>query len=576
MNYYEQYETIKSETDYSIIQKIEDLYYANDKEVTNNRALHGDIVYIKDNKVINIKERKQQTIVGIINLNAVHKMKINNKIYHIFQPLNKKYEKFYVGLNTNKYTHSIYVIIKFRCWETNSDYPYGDLIDIIGSTSNKENELIALLHNYEVFQKKINIPKDKINEDMLIIEKLQKDKKCDYKIFTIDPLHSKDLDDGFHFRKTETHYELGIHIAYPQKFLQEYLLNILKRFTTIYTYKNINLIPDIYSENLCSLLQKKYRKTLSILIKFDLDKNYVNYEIKEATIFITKNYTYDDFQEKYFNHSEHTQQTQQTQINQQNNYEEWIKLSEYYFKTTLDAHSIVEKWMIEANKIIANHLIKNNFETIILRVFEEKETKFNTTNNILNQIIHQYNQEAAIYQIFNKEEPEKFKHSNFNDSYYTHFTSPIRRSIDFYNQYLITNKLNQQNQQISKEEIIDIVENYNKYEKKLKKFYRTQNLLNFIYIHNHDVLETEAFIIQIKKNKLKLYLIEEKLEVQHILFPYKFLSYYQPTYSNDNNEISYIINNIFYEYKVYQKIKVQLYFYPTEININDKIKIKIH
>ena len=96
------------------------------------------------------------------------------------------------------------------------------------------------------------------------------------------------------------------------------------------------------------------------------------------------------------------------------------------------------------------------------------------------------------------------------------------------------------------------------------------------FLHNHDVLETEAFIIQIKKNKLKLYLIEEKLEVQHILFPYKFLSYYQPTYSNDNNEISYVINNIFYEYKVYQKIKVRLYFYPTEININDKIKIKIH
>jgi len=57
MNYYEQYETIKSETDYGIIQKIEDLYYANDKEITNNRAIHGDIVYIKDNKVINIKER---------------------------------------------------------------------------------------------------------------------------------------------------------------------------------------------------------------------------------------------------------------------------------------------------------------------------------------------------------------------------------------------------------------------------------------------------------------------------------------------------------------------------------------
>ena len=576
MNYYEQYETIKSETDYSVIHKIDNLYYANEKEITNNRALHGDIVYIKDNKVINIKERNQQTIVGIINLNAIHKMKINNKIYHIFQPLNKKYEKFYVGLNTNKYTHSIYVIIKFRCWETNSDYPYGDLIDIIGSTSNKENELNAFLHHYQVFQKKMNIPKDKINEDISIIEQLQKNKKSDYKIFTIDPKGSKDLDDGFHFSKNENYYEIGIHIAFPQNFLHEYLLNIMKRFTTIYTYKNINLIPDIYSENLCSLLQKNYRKSLSILIKFDLDYNYINYnyinyEIKENIVYITKNYDYDDFQEKYFNNSEKNQKNQKNQVNK---YEDWIKLSEYYFKTTLDSHSIVEKWMIEANKIIANHLIKNNFENIILRVFEEKESSFKSNDNILNKIIHQYQQQSATYQLYKKEESDKYKHSNFNDSYYTHFTSPIRRCIDFYNQYLITNKLNIQN----KEEISEIVQNYNNYEKKLKKFYITQNLLNFIHQHNNDILETEAYILQIKKNKLKLYIINEKIEVQHILFPYKFLTNYQPTYANENNEnkkISYIINNIFYEYKVYDKIKIQLYFYPTETNMFDKIKIKI-
>jgi len=581
MNYYEQYETIKSETDYSVIHKIDNLYYANEKEITNNRALHGDIVYIKDNKVINIKERNQQTIVGIINLNAIHKMKINNKIYHIFQPLNKKYEKFYVGLNTNKYTHSIYVIIKFRCWETNSDYPYGDLIDIIGSTSNKENELNAFLHHYQVFQKKMNIPKDKINEDISIIEQLQKNKKSDYKIFTIDPKGSKDLDDGFHFSKNENYYEIGIHIAFPQIFLHEYLLNIMKRFTTIYTYKNINLIPNIYSENLCSLLQKNYRKSLSILIKFDLDYNYINYnyinynyinyEIKENIVYITKNYDYDDFQEKYFNNSEKNQKNQKNQVNK---YEDWIKLSEYYFKTTLDSHSIVEKWMIEANKIIANHLIKNNFENIILRVFEEKESSFKSNDNILNKIIHQYQQQSATYQLYKKEESDKYKHSNFNDSYYTHFTSPIRRCIDFYNQYLITNKLNIQN----KEEISEIVQNYNNYEKKLKKFYITQNLLNFIHQHNNDILETEAYILQIKKNKLKLYIINEKIEVQHILFPYKFLTNYQPTYANENNEnkkISYIINNIFYEYKVYDKIKIQLYFYPTETNMFDKIKIKI-
>ena len=574
MNYYEPHETVKLETDYCVIHKIEDSYYCNYQVITNNRAIHGDIVYIKDNKVINIKERKQQTIVGIINLNAVHKMKINNKIYHIFQPLNKKYEKFYVGLNTNKYTHSIYVIIKFRSWERNSDYPYGDLIDIIGNTSNKENELIALLHNYEVFQKKLNIQKEKVIQDTNFINNLEKEKYSDYKIFTIDPLGSKDLDDGFHFIKTESYIELGIHIANPLYFLQEYLLTIMKRFTTIYTYKNINLIPDTYSENLCSLLQKKYRKSFSILIKFDLDKKYMNYEIKESIVYITKNYDYDDFQNKYFNNYE---------LNQSNKYKDWIELSEYYFSSKLDSHSIVEKWMIETNKIIANHLIQNNFENIVLRVFKENHENeisetINQKDETLIKIINQYIQQSATYQIYKNETAEIFKHSNFDNSYYTHFTSPIRRSIDFYNQYLIINKLNKKSNEINNIELNQIIENYNKFEKNLKKFYRTQNLLDFINKNNFDIIETEAFILKIKKNKLKLYLIEEKMEIQHTLFPYKFLNNYEAIYITKNNEInkiSYLIDNRVFEYNLYDKIKIQLYFYPTEININDKIKVKI-
>ena len=589
MNYYEEYKTIDNSNlnsnsnspiyDISVIHKIDNSYYVNEKEITNNRAIHGDIVYIKDNKVINIKERNQQTIVGIINLNAIHKMKINNKIYHIFQPLNKKYEKFYVGLNTNKYTHSIYVIIKFRNWETNSDYPHGDLIDIIGSKSNKENELNAYMHHYGIFQKKMILPKDKINEDTNSIEQLQKNKQSDYKIFTIDPKNSKDLDDGFHFTKTETYYELGIHIAHPQIFLQEYLLTILKKCTTIYTYKNINLLPDIYSENLCSLLQKKYRNSLSIIIKFDFNNSLLDYEIKESTVFITKNYDYDDFQQKYFNILEQNQQ------NQVNKYEEWIQLSETYFKMKLDSHSIVENWMIEANKIIAQHLIDHNIENIILRVFQENTQLIIKKNDLtLQKILNQYEQQSATYQIYNPENPSIFKHSNFNHSFYTHFTSPIRRGIDFYNQYLIKNKLNKINNEINNEELIDLVENYNHYEKKLKKFYRTQNLLNFINKNNHEILETEAYIIQIKKNKLKLYIINEKLEIQHTLFPYKFITIYQPTYDIENNEINKINyikndendeNDEIYEYKLYEKIKVQLYFYPTEINLFEKIKVKI-
>ncbi len=50
------------------------------------------------------------------------------------------------------------------------------------------------------------------------------------------------------------------------------------------------------------------------------------------------------------------------------------------------------------------------------------------------------------------------------------------------------------------------------------------------------------------------------------------------SYLFDNNSITYIhyINDgKEYEYKLYDKLKIQVYFYPKELTIFDKIKIKI-
>lgn len=556
MNYFDEYESYnEDEISYYELNKIDNSHYINNIEVTNNRGITGDLVVLKDKKVINIKKRSEQKIVGYINLNSQYKMKINNKVYQIFTPLNNKFEQFYISFNSKKYTGTIYIIINFKCWEQNSKCPHGNLIDIIGKVGIYENDILALLYNHNVFQKKMNIDKNKIINDQKIIDDL---KDCDYKIFTIDPKGSKDLDDGFHYKEIENGFEIGIHIACPILFLKEYLLDILKRCTTIYTTKNINLIPDIYSENICSLLEKKYRKTLSIILKFNNDFECIHKEIKECDVYVMKNYDYDSFDEKHF-HSDR--------------FKNWVKLSETYFNTKLDSHTIVEKWMIYANKFIANHLIENNHENIILRVFEEKESVFSSDDNILNKIIHQYKQEAATYQIYNPNEKLKFIHSGFDNSYYTHFTSPIRRAIDFYNQSLILNKTI-----ISQNELFTLLDNYTIYEKNLKKFYRNQELLKFINENDTNILEEDAYIIQIKSNKLKLYLPNHKLEINALLFKYKFVDLMKASYTFENEYITYINytkDEINYEYNLYDKINVEIYFYPTELNIFDKIKVKI-
>ena len=318
MNYFNNYEDCNDETSYYELNKIDDTFYVNNTEIENNRGILGDLVAVNNNKVINVKKRNKQKIVGFINLNSAYKMKINNKIYQIFTPLNRKFPTYYVSFSSKKFTGTIYVIIDFKCWEANSKYPHGNLIDIIGKVGTFENDITSLMYNHNVFQKKMNIDKNKIKSDQEIIDEL---KDCDYKIFTIDPKGSKDLDDGFHFQKLEDGFEIGIHIACPILFLKEYLLDILKRCTTIYSYKNINLIPDIYSENICSLLEKKHRKSLSIILKFNNDFEYINQIIKECNVYVMKNYDYDSFDEKHF---------------QGDRFKDWVKLSETYFNTKLD------------------------------------------------------------------------------------------------------------------------------------------------------------------------------------------------------------------------------------------------
>jgi hypothetical protein len=77
MQFYKEYNNLENNLENTIIQKIiyeEGVYYYNNGseyiEIENNRAIHNDIVYISDNKVVGIKDRYQDLIVGILYLDS--------------------------------------------------------------------------------------------------------------------------------------------------------------------------------------------------------------------------------------------------------------------------------------------------------------------------------------------------------------------------------------------------------------------------------------------------------------------------------------------------------------------------
>lgn len=535
-------------------------FLVNDQIIENNRAVINDIVYINENKVVNVKERSNETITGILYLDSKIKYgTYNKKQLFLFKPTNKKYSNFYVPCD-KKINYKVYCNIKFKRWSINDKLPIGELINTIGKIGIFENEIEHLKNLYKLNNKVFKIDSEKNKSDTLLIENLQSYNE-DYEVFSIDPEGSKDIDDAFHFKKIDDRiFEIGIHIACPTKLLKDQLEIVLDRVSTIYTpIKNINMIPVIYSENLSSLLENKKRYSLSLILKIE---NYEikSYELKECIIKNTNNYNYDKFMKIY---------------KKNKNLLYFYDFSKTFFnKDLFDSHMLVELWMIKTNKIIAQHLINLNLSNIILRTHQKSNNLLEIKNKELFDYLNIRNEKSANYELFDLNKNQY--HSKLNNEYYTHFTSPIRRSIDFFIHYLLLEKKDI----FEKEKLEIFINNINLFTKNLRKFDRNINRLKFLFECKEEDKEiiTYGYIIEIKENSLKIYIPEYKLEEKIIFLNRKFnkISNVKIEYENENIEkITCEIDNIIKIYNLYQKIDIKLWIFLSFENIFDKLKLEI-
>lgn len=555
MNYFKDYKSIYN-IKYGILENVDNIFTSNGNELKNNRAIVNDVVYYENNEIINIKERSKQKIVGIINMSSKTKFLIKNKSYYLFNPINKMYPKFYVSTK-NKNENKIYCLIDFLDWPINSLYPFGSLIEIIGNVGNLESEYKSLLYFNNIFYKNLKFDKKKIEYDEKIINEIN---KFDYKIFTIDPKNSKDLDDGFHFISNDNFKELGIHISNPSKLLNNDIDKVINRVSTIYLNENLNMIPKVYSENLCSLIENTKKYCISLILKINNNNKIVNYRFEESIVLIEKNYNYDEFDKKY---------------KKNDNLINIIDITKKIFDLEdIDSHLFVEKWMIYYNKKIIEHF-KSEFliENLVIRSHKYNCFDIEIKDNDLRKYLEIKNKNKAIYKLYD-ENDENNTHSEMNNDLYTHFTSPLRRSIDFLlNTYFINKKLI-----FDKDIMLDRINYINDYEKRIKKFYRMKNRFDFLYQNQKEEIDTFGYIIKIKEYKLKIYLPELNLEEEYILFDKKTEKISDILYEkkdNLNTKIEYIFDNNKINYNLYQKINCKIYIFLKEDNFYDKIKISI-
>jgi len=185
-----------------------------------------------------------------------------------------------------------YYMVQFKEWLTTQKRAHCKILECIGEAGNLEAESLRILkendicteaydiegqetvhESLKVFAKDIDpetgewqIPESEISQRVDLRQK---------RVFTIDPVTARDLDDALSIDKvSDTVYEIGVHIADVSYFVRQGSdldREALKRSTSTYfVHKVWPMLPRMLCERLCSLNPNVDRLTYSIFFRMDL------------------------------------------------------------------------------------------------------------------------------------------------------------------------------------------------------------------------------------------------------------------------------------------------------------------
>jgi ribonuclease R len=100
-------------------------------------------------------------------------------------------------------------------------------------------------------------------------------------VFTIDPADAKDFDDAIDLQILENgNYKIGVHIADPTFFIKPNSVldqEAKERATSIYLVdRTIPMLPEVLSNDLCSLNPNEDKMAFSVIFEIDKDANILN------------------------------------------------------------------------------------------------------------------------------------------------------------------------------------------------------------------------------------------------------------------------------------------------------------
>ncbi|MFH1201072.1 MAG: ribonuclease R [bacterium] len=457
-----------------------------------NTALHGDLVEI----LLHPKGKGRQTaeVLRIIHRAKMHfagVLETEHKLFFLKPDDLKMYTDILIpekSLNNAKTGQKIFTEIV--SWKDPRKAPEGKVIKILGKPgeNNTEMQAIAIEKGFASgLPKKVEEEARKIKHGG--IKESDYRERADFRktlTFTIDPTDAKDFDDALSFKETTNgEYEIGIHIADVTHYVK--LGSALdeearERGTSVYLVdRTIPMLPEILSNDLCSLVPNQDRLTMSVVFIIDKNAKIKSQWFGRTVIRSKKRFTYEEAEEliKKINAPFHQELSILNNLAKKLTKERFqqgaMSLDQEEVEFVLDKNGIplkvikkergdsnrlIEEFMLLANKKVAEVLSKsislyrihdfpskekmidlafflrslghkitlrdgiiptNEINKLLLSL-ADKDSKSTMSDTVHRAVIR--SMAKAIYSTKN------IGHYGLAFAYYTHFTSPIRRYPD--------------------------------------------------------------------------------------------------------------------------------------------------
>lgn len=478
-------------------------------------------------KVVKVLERKKTTFVGslVVDQNPPEESKAraskSNSPVFLLMPDDRR-SNISIEVIDPTAKEGYKAIVEIVAWDkkTMDRTPQGKLIKLIGAKgeNNAEMESIVLERGFDTTfaQTVIDEAEDAAKEfSSLNISSEELSKRRDMRgVFTatIDPIDAKDFDDALSIRRIEdadktnpsAYYEIGIHIADVAHYVRpgtELDLEARRRAFSVYLVdRTIPMLPSVLSNGMCSLNPHEDRFAFSTIFTTDKDGNILDRWFGRTIIHSDKRLSYEEAQEVLSGVAAGNISVNPEDIGQWHKAPYAVELSELnriakvmlkarqekgsidfetteikfkldetgkpiavYKKERLDAHRLVEEYMLLANREVAEFVHKKNKEAKtekfgVYRIHNSPDQDrlqdlgifvralgydFHPTKHISPKDVQKLLKEVegspaeTVIKIATLRSMAKATYSTANAGhfglafdYYTQFTSPIRRYPD--------------------------------------------------------------------------------------------------------------------------------------------------